>query len=214
MKVKIVGNKYILGDFVFLKEELDLIMEEVPELPEGVVSLYYEDHKTTQSTGKASKVITGAWPEVDWMVQNVNYLIQGVNTLRNVKGGEEPPTLSEALASHRYDKEEGGIGIGELFIQTKRSSRADILGARIEATADNNYTLDWKTDTGFITLDAASIIQASSVVSAHVRQCFIIEKEVLALIDNETLTTVQQVTDKFDELYATWLAALYASLQP
>jgi hypothetical protein len=67
--------------------------------------------------------------------------------------------------------------------------------------ADENpeFTTKWKTDSGFVLIDAATIIAISDAVLAHVDSCFEAEDEVLSAIDAGTITTRGQIDDAFAE---------------
>ncbi len=101
-----------------------------------------------------------------------------------------------ALAAARYAKEVGGITISNVPIQTDRESRANLMGARILAKEDSNYSLTWKIEGGFVTLNAAQIIAIADAVAVHVKRCFEAEAEVYADIEN-----VDDVESAFEDAY-------------
>ncbi|MCM0018440.1 MAG: DUF4376 domain-containing protein [Tagaea sp.] len=106
-----------------------------------------------------------------------------------------PPTYAEAksaklaaLAALRYARETAGIG----GFRTDRESQALLTGAALAATLDAAYTVDWKGDGGWITLNAAQLLDAAQAVRAHVQACFSAERAHAEAI--EALTTVAAVT--------------------
>jgi hypothetical protein len=85
------------------------------------------------------------------------------------------PTLEQAkasklasLASLRYQRETAGIN----GFRTDRESQGLLTGAALAATLDANYTVDWKADTGWVTLNATQLLGAAQIVRAHVQACF------------------------------------------
>lgn len=112
----------------------------------------------------------------------------------------DPERIVEYLSSYRYDKEEGGVEIDGITIQTARGSRADLIGARIKAKEDDTYVIQWKTDNGFVTLDAATIIVIANAAEAHVQKCFAAEKTVIDNISN--YSTFAEIEAAFDAAYA------------
>jgi hypothetical protein len=59
---------------------------------------------------------------------------------------------------------------------------------------DSNYSVQWKTGAGFVTLTAAQVIAAAQAVRAHVQACFDHEADVAAEIDAaETLAELQAI---------------------
>jgi hypothetical protein len=102
-------------------------------------------------------------------------------------------------ADRRWRKEVGGIVVGGVPVTTDDRSKLMIAGARIKADANPEFTTNWKTGSGFILLDAATIIALSDAVLAHVDSCFETEGEVLAAIDAGTITTREQIDAAFQE---------------
>lgn len=102
-----------------------------------------------------------------------------------------PLTLAEAvaakkadLAAYRYYKEVGGVTLEKgMNVATDDRSKALIAGARIDIIDDPTILTDFKTETGWIQIDAATVTLISSAVAAHVRNCFKIEKEHCDAID-------------------------------
>ena len=88
------------------------------------------------------------------------------------------------IASDRYDDEISGIEVDGVRINTERDSQALITGAALAAMRDNTYTLKWKSEDGFIMLDANSVINIANLVREHVQECFNREAECRELIDS------------------------------
>ena len=103
------------------------------------------------------------------------------------------PTLDElkaqkkaAIAAARYEAETAGTAVSGVTIDTGRDSQALITGAALAAVIDQNYSLNWKTPTGFIHLAASEIIAVAQAVRAHVQACFDKEGELVARINAAT----------------------------
>jgi hypothetical protein len=111
-------------------------------------------------------------------------------------------TLIPALAAYRYEVENGGITVSGVSVQTDRESRGNLTAARILAKEDPAYSTTWKTGGGFVTLDAATILTIAQTVHDHVQKAFNVEAAVTAEIEAGTLTSVEQVHARFDELMA------------
>lgn len=100
------------------------------------------------------------------------------------------PTLDElkaqkksAIAAARYAAETAGATVDGVTIDTGRDSQALITGAAVAAMLDDDYSLNWKTEAGFIHLTAPEIIAVAQAVRAHVQSCFDREGELVALVD-------------------------------
>lgn len=92
------------------------------------------------------------------------------------------------IASQRYDIETGGIVINGLDINTERSSQGLILGAALEAFMDPTYSLQWKTPTGFVPLNATTVLFIAKAIRSHVQACFDREAELVAAVEAGTYT--------------------------
>lgn len=95
------------------------------------------------------------------------------------------------LAAYRYEQEVGGITVSSVPVATDRQSQSLMTAARIIAKEDANYTVNWKGDAGFVTLNAAAIIAIADAVRGHVQDCFDNEKTHTDAID--ALTTAAAV---------------------
>lgn len=88
-----------------------------------------------------------------------------------------------AIAAMRYEREIAGVEVNGILIDTGRDSQALITGAALAAMLDDDYSLNWKTEAGFIHLTAPQIIAVAQAVRAHVQSCFDKEGELVALVD-------------------------------
>lgn len=100
----------------------------------------------------------------------------------------EPVDWAAVIAGHRYAAETAGITITGMGVDTGRDSQALITGAALAAILDAGYTVRWKTQSGFVELDADQIIAVASAVRAHVQACFDREAELLAALDADEFT--------------------------
>lgn len=92
------------------------------------------------------------------------------------------------IAARRYEAEGGGITLNGLQINTEDRSKLLINGAALEATINPEYTMQWKTPSGFITLTASEVIAIARAVRAHVQACFDREAELLQALQEGALT--------------------------
>ena len=115
------------------------------------------------------------------------------------------PTLDELkvqkkqdIAAARYEREIAGVEVNGVLIDTGRDSQALITGAALAAMLDENYSLNWKTESGFIHLTAPEIISVAQAVRAHVQTCFDREGELVALVD------AAETKEDLDEIIISW----------
>lgn len=107
--------------------------------------------------------------------------------------------LEAYAANKRWERETNGIMVGGLMVATDDRSKQMIMGARIAAEADANFTTPWVGEDGTIVeLTAAQVIGVSNAVLLHVQGCFAIFATVKAGIDNQTITTREQVDAAFE----------------
>lgn len=115
---------------------------------------------------------------------------------------EEPVDLPAYAASKRFEVETGGISFGGSTIATDRESQAMISGAFAYVQQSPEATIQWKSENGFVELDAASMTAIALAVGAHVQACFAKEAEVAAAIEAETITDTAGIDAAFAELTA------------
>ncbi|MDT4823084.1 hypothetical protein FQZ97_563050 [compost metagenome] len=92
------------------------------------------------------------------------------------------------IAERRYRAEVAGITVDGMYVDTDDRSKLLINGAALEAVIDADYTLEWKTPSGFIPLTAPQVIAVARAVRAHVQACFDREGELLAELAGGTFT--------------------------
>ncbi|PWE26810.1 hypothetical protein C4N9_20455 [Pararhodobacter marinus] len=76
-----------------------------------------------------------------------------------------------------------GITVAGMPIATDDTSQSRIVGAALAVINDPNLTIQWKTEAGFVTLDAAQVLAVAQAVRAHVQACFDREAELLDALD-------------------------------
>ena len=112
-----------------------------------------------------------------------------------------PPTndsLTAYAAHRRWQKETAGIAFNGIPVATDDRSKQMILGARVAADADSNFTTSWVgTDGSIYPLNAATVIAISNAVLAHVSACFAIYAAVKTAIDAGTTTTFDEIDAAF-----------------
>lgn len=102
------------------------------------------------------------------------------------------------IAAMRFEKETSGITVFGATIDTDRDSQALITGAALAAVIDSGYSLNWKTESGFVHLTAPEILAIAQAVRAHVQACFDREAELVALVD------AAETAEELDAIDMTW----------
>lgn len=102
------------------------------------------------------------------------------------------PALKQLAAEKRWERETGGIAIGGIPVKTDRESQSLIMGAHITASI-TQANVKWKSDAGFVELTPDQITGMALAVSAHVQACFTAEANILPLIEDGTIATVDAV---------------------
>lgn len=100
---------------------------------------------------------------------------------------DNTPTADD-IAARRWQAETSGININGLIVETDDRSKLLISGAALDAVIDPDYTMQWKTPGGFVELTGAQVISVARAVRAHVQACFDREAELLAALEDGTLT--------------------------
>ena len=121
-------------------------------------------------------------------IANVNEL-SGVERLAGAKAAKK-----QEIAAARYAAEIAGVTVGGVGVKTDRESQALITGGALAATQDSEYTCTWKAESGFVVLNAQTIIAVAQAVRSYVQACFDAEAAKCILIDAaQTVEDVEAV---------------------
>jgi len=108
------------------------------------------------------------------------------------------PQLKAYAAAVRYDKEVGGTTVSNAVYPTDRESQSKMTAAVVLSQVNPSAVFSWKVaDGSFVSLDAPAILTVASTVGAFVGGCFATEGEVVASIDDGTITTLTQIEAAF-----------------
>ncbi|ABE63170.1 hypothetical protein Nham_2379 [Nitrobacter hamburgensis X14] len=101
-------------------------------------------------------------------------------------------------ADARWRREVGGITVAGVSVATDDRSKQMIIGARIAADADSNWSTSWvAADGSIVPVNATTIIAISDAVQAHVNDCFTAYALVKADIDSGEITTIAEIDAAF-----------------
>lgn len=135
----------------------------------------------------------GPWVGGAWRVTEGGEWVVHDQALLDAAWTASVPSLDTAraeklarLADHRYRRETGGTTVGGAAVRTDRESQALLTGAAVAALLDSGYAVAWKTLSGWVTLNAASIIGLASAVRAHVQACFDRERALAQQVEAAT----------------------------
>lgn len=143
-------------------------------------------------TGSNMEIVTSV-PYL--LVENDPGEIANISELSDaaVLAGAKAAKMAE-IAACRYAAEVAGVTVGGVVVRTDRESQALITGAALAATQDSEYTCTWKAESGFVVLNAQTIIAVAQAVRSHVQACFDAEAAKCILIDAaQTVEDVEAV---------------------
>lgn len=98
------------------------------------------------------------------------------------------PSVASVIATRRYQAESAGMTINGMTVATDDRSQSLITGAALAASLDDTYSCNWKTEAGFVKLDAKTLLVIAKSVRAHVQACFDREAELLAAVKDGSYT--------------------------
>lgn len=106
------------------------------------------------------------------------------------------PSKAELIAyaaDKRWRVETGGITVAGASIDTSRDSQAMITGAYSYSQAHPEQLIKFKSASGWVDLDAATVASIATAVGVHVQACFAIEATIDAAIEAGTVTTFAEI---------------------
>lgn len=107
---------------------------------------------------------------------------------------ERKAALTAFAADLRWRREVGGITVAGVPVATDDRAKMMIVGARVAAMADPQWSTIWHgADGDTYPVDAAAMLAISDAVQAHVNQGFASFAQVKAAIEAGTITTKVEV---------------------
>ena len=153
-----------------------------------VVGTAPEYDPSTQRLVGPSLALDGDHVDATWTVESLS-----AEEIAGILAAAKAAKKSE-IAAARYAAEIAGVTVGGVVVRTDRESQALITGAALKAMQDGTYSCTWKAESGFVTLDAATIIAVADAVRSHVQGCFDAEYAKCVLIDAaQTVEAVEAV---------------------
>ncbi len=111
-----------------------------------------------------------------WRIDGPGVITTDLATAKAIKKSQ--------VSAKRYDIETGGMTVSGAAVSTDRDSQGLVTGAAFAASLNSEYTVQWKTASGFINLDATAIIGLAQAMRAHVQAAFDREATLEGLIDD------------------------------
>lgn len=107
--------------------------------------------------------------------------------------------LAPLLIDVRNQKIHGGLTVAGIAIQSDDTTQARLHAVRYMADLNPAFTVQWKTENGYVTLDATTIVALSNAMMAHVQNCF--NAEAIVLDQLETYETAAEMKAAFEIAY-------------
>ncbi|QNK70246.1 DUF4376 domain-containing protein [Variovorax sp. PAMC26660] len=94
--------------------------------------------------------------------------------------------LKDAATAKRWQCETGGITLTGIRVLTGKSDQDRIASVIVNAQTSGIQSVDFKADSGWVTLSIEQITEVASAVARHVQACFTAERGHHAAIDTLT----------------------------
>ena len=108
------------------------------------------------------------------------------------------PSLLAYAADRRWQIETGGIRVGDVPIATDDRAKLMIIGSRVAAAADPDWSTEWLAEDGeTYSVDAAAMILIADAVQAHVNRVFTAFAGIRTAILAGSITSTPAVDDAF-----------------
>ena len=133
----------------------------------------YNNIMNTYNKGKVYKVEDGVIVEYNIAISEIS-----LDDIKKAKKDE--------IANDRYIAEYSGVEFNGVKILTDLKSQVAISGAVLQATMDPSYTCRWKSENGFIELNANLILAIGTAVREYIQNCFNKEADLIELINAAT----------------------------
>ncbi len=121
-----------------------------------------------------------------WMIEDLVFTPEEEAEMLN----NRRVALKEELASIRYQHEVGGITFNGQRISTDREDQAMLNSAYVATQIDTSRTISWKSESGWVEMNAETIASLAEAVINHVQGCFNKEKELSMALDIDINTDI------------------------
>lgn len=111
-----------------------------------------------------------------------------------------PVNLIKYLANARYNKEVGGTLWNGYPVATDRESQSKIIGVIVSINAGLRTDPSiWKFKDGvFRSVTNAEFLTLAGTVAAFIQECFNLESSTLEKIENDNITTTEEIDEIFE----------------
>lgn len=159
-----------------------------------ITSAIYMDNGTVLATNNGVQgPTTASDPDVVAWVSEGNIITPYLPPIINSTYPATIPNLIAYAANKRYSLETGGMTINGVTVDTSRDSQTMINGAYIYMTTSGATTISYKANSGWITIDAATVKAIALAIGQHVQTCFNSEKAIDDAINAGTITTFAEI---------------------
>ncbi len=111
--------------------------------------------------------------------------------------------LSQEVASHRYEREVGGVEYNGKIATTDRESQSTVASSMMSFISGTLTSIDYKFKNGWETFDNTTFPLFVKVVGDHVSNCFAAEKIVSNRLETMLLEELTAVDDNGDKIIDT-----------
>lgn len=126
-------------------------------------------------------------------VSSTVVMVDGVPTYINTLVDLTAVELRSYASARKRSAETGGITISGMTIATDRESQGMIASAYTLMQRDPARVIQWKTETGFVSVDATVMTVIADAVADHVQACFAKEAEISGLIDSGEIVSFEEI---------------------
>lgn len=106
--------------------------------------------------------------------------------------------LLDRLAERRWEVETGGLQLNGMSVATDDRSKLLLFAAAEKARLNADFTTKWKTESGWVPLDAAAILAVRDAVFAHVATCFAREEELAAAVEQASEADLPSIAQSIE----------------
>lgn len=199
-------------DIIHIDEMVGQIVVQVSAFPAPfTIDLPIDDNGDAPEGAELDTYIRGFIPV--WEIERREKVSQGIRNIEALRDlvkplpppepppPPEPLPLKEHAAFRRWETEVGGITVSGIPLYTDDRSKTLLMGARLRAQSDPDLIERWTAADGNVyPLTSAQIIGLSDAVAAHVSACFGVFADVVAGIDDGSITTHDEIDALFAEI--------------
>lgn len=170
-------NDIFIDDFQCSLTELQAVVPQYPELPDGMIVRTYDDSVLRLHSADTQYAGETPWAIGDYIIANAATIIEAIKAARDSTPEKSLADLiatkTTAIQAEKCCVRDAGFEVDGIHYDSDQAARMSYLEFAMEITAVPTYSKTWKASEGvWVTMDAALFAKVKAAGEAHMSAAF------------------------------------------